>query len=64
MKVKMLTMMSGPLECRYTGHEYDIADAEAARLLAAGFAERVDEPEAAAMRAPVRRTRARKIEKA
>jgi len=64
MKIKMLVPMSGPKGERRAGDELDIANAEAVRLLAAGFAERVDEPEAAAMAAPVRRRRSRKIEKA
>ncbi len=55
MKVKMLVMMSGPLQVREKGFEYDIPDAEAARMCAAGFAERCEDRESAAMATPRRR---------
>lgn len=38
MKIKMLTSMSGPTMQRNRGDEIDVPDAEAKRLVEAGFA--------------------------
>jgi len=38
MKIKMLTSMTGPTVQRNRGDEIDVADAEATRLVEAGFA--------------------------
>lgn len=54
MKIKMLTSMSGPNDQRARGDEIDVEDAEAVRLIEAGFAEpvRSEEPETAVRKQP------------
>lgn len=55
MKIKMLTLSAGPAGIRQPGKVYDLSPEEAARLIEAGYAEKVEAKAAAAPRTASRK---------